>query len=336
MRLLSRSLLLAVSFISLISRPLSALMLTTCKVAPLDQKLRDKNIFNIGARLPAVIGGDIVGTVIEKGPKVDFPIGARVFSQSLFNLPRGGGLQEYTIINSLYTAEVPARIPDEEAALYPINAVTSAMVLFSPPGFGLPFPGTPESESFDYASQKVAIIGGGSNTGKLAIQFARLAGIGTIITIASASGAALLKSIGATHVIARQDSDIEEQVRSIVGDELLYVYDTINMGDFSLGVSLLSNSKKGTFIHNTNGQPDEKILARKAGGVEHRHIQGFSHFIPQFGQIFWKQLPLWLDSGKISPMKYKVIDGLDGVKVNLALDAYKEGRGGDRYHVRIK
>jgi NADPH2:quinone reductase len=103
----------------------------------------------------------------------------------LFKLPTGGGLQEYTIINGLYTAAVPSSISDDEAALYPINAVTSAMSLFSSAGFGWPFPGTPEAASFDYTSQKVVIIGGGTNTGKLAIQFARLAGIGTIIAIAS-------------------------------------------------------------------------------------------------------------------------------------------------------
>lgn len=141
----------------------------------------------------------------------------------LFHLPQSGSLQEYTIINGLYTAVVPAGISDEEAALYPINAVTAAMALFSTAGLGLPFPGTPESDSFDYASQKLVIIGGGTSTGKLAIQFARLAGIGTIIITASPSSAVLLKSFGATHVIARQDPDIEEQVRRIVGDELLYV-----------------------------------------------------------------------------------------------------------------
>jgi NADPH2:quinone reductase len=83
----------------------------------------------------------------------------------LFKLPTGGGLQEYTIINGLYTAAVPAGITDDEAALYPINAVTSAMSLFSSAGFGLPFPGTSEAAAFDYTSQKVVIIGGGTNTG---------------------------------------------------------------------------------------------------------------------------------------------------------------------------
>ncbi|KAK9369214.1 chaperonin 10-like protein [Lipomyces kononenkoae] len=309
--------------------------LTAAGFAPLDQKLRDKNLFNIGSRLPAVIGGDLVGEVVGTGVNATFPVGTHVFSQVLFQNPRGGSLQEYTVINGVYAAEVPAGIADEEAALYPINAMTSAMALFTVQGLGIPFPGSPESANFDYASQKLAIIGGGSNTGKLAIQLARIAGIGTIVATASPSSAAELKSLGATHVISRTDTNIEEQVRDIVGDDLVYVYDTFNLGNHSLGVSLLSNSKKGNFVANVIGQADETVLAAKKGGVESKRIQGFSHGIPEFGQAFWKQLPIWIGNGTIKPMKYKVIDGLDAAKVNSALDEYRDGKGGARHHVRI-
>ncbi|KAJ8096445.1 hypothetical protein POJ06DRAFT_203944 [Lipomyces tetrasporus] len=309
--------------------------ITAAGLAPLDQKFRDRGHLNIGSRLPAVIAGDLVGTLVKNGPNATFPIGAHIFSQMLFHLPKSGGLQEYTIIDCRYAAVVPANISDAEAALYPINAVTSAMSLFSVSGFGLPLPGTPGSEGFDYASQKVVIVGGGTNTGKLAIQFARLAGIGTIIAIASPSGAELLKSFGATHVIARQDSDIEAQVRRIVGDDLLYVYDTIALGNLSLGASLLSNSKKGTLVFLVSGQVDEAVLAQKKAGIDVKRMQGFSHAIPEFGQLFWKIFPTWLESGKIIPLKYNVIDGLDAKKVNKALDEYGQGRSGERYHIRI-
>jgi NADPH2:quinone reductase len=46
--------------------------------------------------------------------------------------------------------------------------------------------------------------------------------------VASFSGEAELTSYGATHVIARQAPDIEAQVREIVGDELVYMYDTFS------------------------------------------------------------------------------------------------------------
>lgn len=304
-------------------------------VAPLDQKFRDNGHPGIGSRLPAVISGEIVGEVIKGGPKNTFLPGTHVFSQALYNLPQGGGLQEYTILNGEYAAVVPDGIPDIEAVLYPINIVTATMSIFSSAGFGLPLPETDEAVDFYYAAQKVVIIGGGTNTGKLAVKLCKLAGIGTIVVIADPANKDLLKEFGATHVIARQDMNVEEQVRGIVGDDLQYVYDTFTFGNLSLGASMLSNSKKGIFVHNGIGQIPDTVLATKQEGHEDKQILGFSHFIPLFGRLLWEKIPGWLARGQIKPLTYKVIEGLDVVKVNYALDEYAAGRSGERYHVRI-
>jgi NADPH2:quinone reductase len=306
-------------------------------VAPHDHKLRDKNMMSIGTRLPAVLAGDLVGTVVKTGADVasSFPIGAQIFAQMSFKVATDGGLQHYTVINGSYAAIVPLGISATEAALYPINAFTSAMALFTPSGLGIPFPGTPESAAFDYASQKVVIIGGGSNTGKLAVQLGRIAGIGTIIAVASLSNTAILKDFGATHVIARQDPDIDSQVRQIVGDELVYVYDAVSAGDYSLAVSILSNTKRGSLVHLVRGGVDKDLLAQKKAGVDDKHIVGFSGAIPEFGKLFWKVFPTWLESGQVKPLPYTVIEGLDADKVNAALDQYRDGKGSERFHVKL-
>lgn len=288
----------------------------------------------MASRLPFILAGDFVGTVVNNGPNASFPIGAHVFAQGILFRPMNGGLQQYGVVDGRYTALVPHGVTDIEAALYPINAVTAAMALFAPNGLGFPFPGTPEAANFDYAAQKVAIVGGGSNVGGLAIQFAKLAGIGAIITVASASKTHFLKNLGATHVVARQDSDIEKQVRDIVNDDLLYVFDAVSKGDYTVGLSLLSNTKKGTFVQITHGNIDEGQLAKKKGGVDSKFVQGLSSAIPEFGQRFWQQFPKWLESGQVKPLQYKVIEGLDAAKVNAALDGYRDGSG-ERYHVRI-
>ncbi|KAJ5560155.1 Dehydrogenase [Penicillium frequentans] len=298
-------------------------------------KFRDTGHLGIGSRLPAVISGDIVGEVIGGGPSNTFSPGTHILSQALFNLPQGGGLQEYTILNGEYAAAVPDGIPDIEAALYPINIVTAAMSIFSSAGFGFPLPETDQAVDFDYAARNVVIIGGGTNTGKLAVQLCKLVGIGTIIAIASPANEDLLRELGATHFIARQDTDVEEQVRGIAGDDLQYVYDTFTFGDLSLGASMLSNSKKGIFVHNGIGQIPDTVLAMKQEGLEDRRILGFSHFIPSFGKSLWERIPGWLARGQIKPLTYKVIEGLDVEKVNHALDEYAAGRSGERYHVRI-
>ena len=93
---------------------------------------------------------------------------------------------------------MPQNISDIDAAAFPTCTVTSALSLFSPMGFGFPFPGTPEAEDFDYKSQKIVIVGSGTNTRKFSIQLARIAGIGTIIVVAGLNGQAELKDLGAT------------------------------------------------------------------------------------------------------------------------------------------
>ena len=135
---------------------------------PLDQKLRDFNVLNVA--LPAILGHDLVGTVVKNGPNTSsFPVCSHVFSQC--SSMTTAGLQEYAIVKAPYTAIVPAGLSDEDAAVFPINAFTSTVSMFHPEkGLAFPFPGTAESKTFDYKSQTLVIIGGGTNCGKLAIQ----------------------------------------------------------------------------------------------------------------------------------------------------------------------
>jgi NADPH:quinone reductase len=305
--------------------------LTILLVAPLDAKLRDRNPF--GLPLPIVLAGDIVGTVVKSGTEVQFPIGSHVFVQQDMKSLNRGGLQEYTIVDGRYAAIVPEGIPDVEAALYPVNAVTSAKTLFTPEGFDFPFPGTAEAANFDYSAQHVVILGGGTNCGKLAIQFAKLAGIGSIVAIASPSGGPLLRSFGATHVIDRRSASIQDQVDIAIKGEVLNVYDTY--GNLDFGVSLLSEKQKGTLVHLTHGKVSDEVIAKKKANFAQKSMKGFSDSIPAFGQRFWKQFPIWLKAGDIKPLNYTVIEGMNVNKINEVLNLYRDGKGGDRYHVRL-
>jgi NADPH:quinone reductase len=293
--------------------------------------MRDRNPF--GLPLPIVLAGDIVGIVIKSGREVQFPVGSHVFVQQDMKSLNRGGLQEYTIVDGRYAAIVPEGIPDVEAALYPINAVTSAKSLFTPEGFDFPFPGTAGAATFNFSAQHVVILGGGTNCGKLAIQFAKLAGIGSIVAIASASSEHLLLNLGVTHFIDRRSAGIDDQVRAAIDGEVLNVYDTY--GNIDLGVSLLSERQKGTLVHLTHGKISEEVIAKKKASFVQKSMKGFSDSIPAFGKRFWKQFPLWLKTGDIRPLSYIAIEGMNVNKINEVLDSYRDGKGGDRYHVRL-
>ncbi|KAG4441190.1 hypothetical protein IFR05_003308 [Cadophora sp. M221] len=310
-------------------------------LTPLDQKLRDFNVFNVGSNLPAILAFDLVGKVVRAGPNTSaFPIGSKIFSQALFSIANNlsGGLQEYTLVDERLSALVPKNISDADAAVFPINAFTSATALFASnganAGFGFPFPGTPESKTFDYKSIALVIVGGGTACGKFAVQFARIAGIGTIIVTASLSSEKELRDYGATHFLDRKASDLVAQVRALVGDDLVYVYDTFNRGDHTFSVSLLSNAKRGTLLHLVPGKADEDVAAQKKAGFDERMLSGSSTNHPDLAVLFWKVFPEWVEKGEIKLLQYNIIEGLDADKVNAALDGYRDGKF-DRWHVRM-
>ena len=78
--------------------------------------------------------------------------------------------------------------------------------------------------------QKVDIIGGGSNVGKLGIQFVKLAGVGIIVAIASLSGEQDLKEMGATHVVDRHSIAIAEESPGYYWrpESVTHIYDCVN------------------------------------------------------------------------------------------------------------
>ena len=111
-----------------------------------------------------------------------------------------------------------------------MNAITSFAALFHPEWFAFPAPLSPEAGTFNFASQKIVIIGAGSNVGKFGIQWAKVAGIGTIIAVASLSHEEELKDMGATHVIDRHASSLVPDIQKIAGgkDAVTHIYDCVN------------------------------------------------------------------------------------------------------------
>ncbi|KAL5351168.1 hypothetical protein ACLOAV_003019 [Pseudogymnoascus australis] len=147
------------------------------------------------------------------------------------------------------TAKLPEGVTFEEASSFPVNAATSAAALFGSGGFDFaaPFPeceADPTTDLSSNGSRAIVVIGGGSNVGKLAIQFARIAKVRRVITVASASNDAHLRTLGATHVIDRYLSNeaIVAEVRKALNDAndgALSVYDCVSW-DFSLAISIVS------------------------------------------------------------------------------------------------
>ncbi|RAH77154.1 putative zinc-type alcohol dehydrogenase-like protein [Aspergillus japonicus CBS 114.51] len=333
---------------------------TVAGLNPHDAKSRDYGLF-IQDALPAVLAADVVGVVTQLGPEVTrFQPGDHVVGQAALILPHGHpstlrlsetnndtqGLQEYAVLDERYAAQVPSGFTDAQLATLPTNLVTAAVALFDASGLGIPSPWWGEDSaaaawSFDYAGTSVLILGGGSNTGRFAIQLAALARIGRIVVVAGTKSAEEAKDLGATHVIDRTGKsglEIAAEVRAIVGDELLYALDTINPPESQwIGVEALSNSQTGKLARliPRGGVDESKLSAPKGAGFETVNVMGVSTARPATAGPLWNRVPGWVAQGKIKPTGFQVLRGLDVDAVNKVLDGYSSGAETGHWQVHL-
>lgn len=318
------------------------IQVTVAGLNPHDAKSRDHGLF-IKNSLPAVLAADLAGRVVKVGSNVTrFKEGDDVFGQTSFSIGQTSsstnrdtqGLQQFAILDVRATAKVPAGFSSSQVATLPTNLTTSAVALFDPAALDIPAPWDHNAaKTVDLKSQSILIVGGGTNTGKFAIQLAALVGFGNIIVVAGLKGEAAEKKLGATHVIDRTlpPSKIVANVREIVGDDLVYAYDTINSLELqaAIGVESLSNSKKGKFARLLPFGPidETKLSSKKFAGFETLNVFGGALARPKTGIPLWQHISELLEEGKIEPLRYHVIKGLDVDAVNRTLDGYGNGSG---------
>jgi NADPH:quinone reductase len=310
-------------------------------VNPHDALIRELAYFIGKENLPAVLSIDIVGEIVQLGQDVTtFKVGDKVIGQGDPVLPDTGGTQEHAILDADFISMLPTSISPDQASTVILNVLTSYLAVLSPTGLGIPSPLSASSKDFNYKDTSLVIIGGSSACGKFAIQLSKWAGVGTIVAIAGTSGAAELRSMGATHTIDRSlsEDDIETEIRHIVGDNLLYVLDCINRKSHTAGVRLLSNTKKGTFVPLAGGMPntvDESNIGPKGQGFN------FNRFVCRLSQYrdiakpFYQKLPKLIDEGVLRPTSFEVIEGLDVDKINAQIDQWRDGKWPPRVNVHV-
>lgn len=164
--------------------------------------------------------------------------------------------------------------------------------------------------------------------GKMAIQYAKLAGIGQVIAIASAGRTEELKKLGATHVIDRHASaeEIRSQVKEVTGqDGEENIYDCVSW-DYTLPISLLSTTKPSVLLTLHPAEEAEKQAKEKRPKARVQFILGTAEFIQPATKKFWEALPVWVKEGALAVGKYRVVEGLDLGRIEGGLDSYRDGR----------
>lgn len=145
-------------------------------------------------RLPATMGSDLAGVVVEAGSRVTrFKPGDAIFA-SIFDLG-AGSLAEFAVVPERAAALKPANLDFVQAASIPMVGLTSWQALKEQAGLK---PG-----------QKVFIPAGSGGIGTFAIQLAKYLGA-KVGTTTSTANLALVQGLGADEVVDYRKQAFEE------------------------------------------------------------------------------------------------------------------------------
>ncbi|KAH8728393.1 hypothetical protein GQ44DRAFT_824209 [Phaeosphaeriaceae sp. PMI808] len=266
-------------------------------------------------------------------------VGLNPYDHRRDTLSDQSGLQEYCILDAYTVAKIPENRSLEDGDSLGCNIVAPFWAIFGSKGLGLLFPFTGTTPEIDYSNETIVIIGAGGNCGKYAVQVCAVAGFGRIVVTASKQkNEKELLTYGATHVVDRNFSDkqVEEKVREIVGDELIYVMDAVNT-DHTLGLFILSSKRLGTLSCLVPSMTNTGKIGEKKAGYEEKFINGQSHNNPKLARSFQEHLPTWMEKGKVKTTGWDIISGLDPSAINAALDIYKEGKVPPKqFHIHVR
>ena len=191
-------------------------------VNPLDTKLRARGTY-YPDRMPAVLGCDGAGVVVEVGDAVrDFQPGDGVYYCNGGIGGEPGNYAEYTTIDESFAVRKPDSLSFSEAAAAPLVLITAYESLFDRMNV------QPE--------QRVLIHAGAGGVGHVAIQLAHDAGARVATTVSNEEKEAFVTGLGAELPICYHAADFAAACRGWSGGEGVDgVFDTVGGKAFSVG-----------------------------------------------------------------------------------------------------
>ena len=216
-------------------------------------------LMGYGARRPkhAVIGTDIAGRVVAVGRDVDaIAEGDEVVGWGT------GAFAELAVMRAMAAVRRPAGLDTVPAAAVPTTAVTSLQAVRDA---GRVQPG-----------QHVLVIGASGGVGTFAVQLAAHFGA-TVTGVAGASRAALVRSLGATHVVDYRTEDVTTHLGR---------YDVIvdAVGNHPLGALRRVLTARGTLVVVGGQNPNSLTGMRRFAGAALRSPFTRRRLVPLFSK----------------------------------------------------
>ena len=217
-------------------------------VNPIDSKIRTGKAPHAKPVLPAVLGADLAGLVVEVGQGVtSFKVGDEVYGMTGGVGGLQGSLAEFAAVDSNLLAKKPSNFNMREAAALPLVFLTA-------------WEGLVDRANVS-ANQKVLILGGAGGVGHVAVQIAKARGAQVFATASVAKHNIVQKLVA---VPIDRSTAIAQIVQTFTdGHGFDVVYDTV--GGFALDDAFQAACNYGHVVSCAGwGQHDLMSLSQKA------------------------------------------------------------------------
>lgn len=209
-------------------------------VNPVDFKIRRGDAAAISPGFPAVLHGDVAGTIEEVGPGVaGFDVGDEVFGCAGGVLGTGGALAEFMLADARLLARKPRSLAMAEAASLPLVGITAWDGLID--------------RARVRPGQTVLVHGATGGVGQIGIQLAKWAGARVFATGSGEEKLRLARELGADGTINYRRQSVADYVAEHTGGRGFdVVFDTV--GGENLGLALEAAALNGTVVSTSTSQ----------------------------------------------------------------------------------
>ncbi|KAJ4471034.1 GroES-like protein [Lentinula edodes] len=283
---------------------------------PVDWIIQTRDYFAPRTPYPAIIGFDIAGDVEEVGPGVkEVSKGDRVFVEPKMSSNDHAAFQQYALAPVEFLGKIPKNLSYAQAASVSLTFTTAVYGLLPahPIGMGL---NPTFDDTVSYPEEAALVIGGSTSVGQYAIQILKYLGFGAIIAYASAKHTEFLKSLGATHVIDRNQisfADLPAALPRVYARPIKVIYSAVTLPEAQNAAyaCLANDGKLAVATRPLALKEDAETTGKKLYSVF-----GSPHTPEnrEFGLVLWRHLPRLLESGVFVPNRIEELpNGLSGI-----------------------
>jgi len=206
--------------------------LAATSVNSIDIKIRE-GALTIAPSLPAVLGSDIAGTIVEVGEGVvGFSAGDEVYGCAGGVKGMGGTLAEYIVADARLMTLKPKTLAMREAAALPLVSITAVQAF---------------EKAVPTFTDHVLVHGGIGGVGHIGVQLAKVLGCQVATTVATNEDFDLVRRLGADEVINFREEKVEQYVERLTsGLGFDVVFDTV--GGKNLTASMEAARASGRLV----------------------------------------------------------------------------------------